>query len=64
MPLSSLLEDRNNFASWLAGKNGVYLNLVREVQNVFRVDDLVRVDCKNMNPSDFKKIGAKLRVPF
>lgn len=48
--------------SWLAGKNGVYLNLVRDVQSAFRVDDLVKVDCKRMNPSDYKKIGAKLKV--
>ncbi|KAG0597806.1 hypothetical protein M758_12G021700 [Ceratodon purpureus] len=43
------------------GKNGVYLNLVRDVRNAFRVDDLVKVDCKRMNPSDYKKIGAKLK---
>ena len=58
----SLLGDANNSVAWLAGKNGVYLNLVRDVQNAFRVDDLVKVDCKRMNPSDFKKIGAKLKV--
>lgn len=43
------------------GKNGVYLNLVRDVQIAFRADDLVKVDCHNMNATDFKKIGAKLR---
>lgn len=43
------------------GKNGVYINLVRDVQNAFRFDDLVKVDCKRMNPSDYKKIGAKLK---
>lgn len=43
------------------GKNGVYVNLVRDVRNAFKVDDLVKVDCKNMNPSDYKKIGAKLK---
>lgn len=48
--------------SWLVGKNGVYVNLVRDVRNAFKVDDLVKVDCKNMNPSDYKKIGAKLKV--
>lgn len=49
---------------WLTGKNGVYINLVRDVRNAFKVDDLVKVDCQNMNPSDFKKIGAKLKVKY
>lgn len=43
------------------GKNGVYLNLVQHVRNGFKVDDLVRIDCRGLNPSDYKKIGAKLR---
>jgi len=58
----SLPEDSYNSDLWLAGKNGVYLNLVRDVQNAFKADDLVKVDCQGMNPSDFKKIGAKLKV--
>ncbi|MCO5569719.1 hypothetical protein L7F22_023434 [Adiantum nelumboides] len=43
------------------GKNGVYLTLVDEVRAAFKVDELVRVDCQGLNPSDYKKIGAKLR---
>lgn len=43
------------------GKNGVYLNLVNDVRTAFKVDDLVRIDCQGLNPSDYKKIGAKLK---
>lgn len=42
-------------------KNGVYLTLVKDVRAAFRVDDLVRINCRGLNPSDYKKIGAKLR---
>ncbi|KAI5072266.1 hypothetical protein GOP47_0012372 [Adiantum capillus-veneris] len=42
-------------------KNGVYSTLVDEVRAAFKVDELVRVDCRGLNPSDYKKIGAKLR---
>lgn len=42
----------------------MYLTLVADVRNAFKVDDLVKVDCKGLNPSDFKKIGAKLKVPL
>ncbi|KAH7420772.1 hypothetical protein KP509_13G021700 [Ceratopteris richardii] len=43
------------------GKNGVYLDLVNEVKAAFKVDDLVRVDCQGLKPSDYKRIGAKLK---
>ena len=43
-------------------KNGVYLNLVEDTRAAFKVDKLVRIDCRGMNPSDYKKIGAKLKV--
>ncbi|CAI7919345.1 unnamed protein product, partial [Closterium sp. NIES-53] len=43
------------------GKNGVYHRLVGLVRAGFEEADLVRVDCKGMNKSDYKKIGAKLR---
>ncbi|CAI5479948.1 unnamed protein product [Closterium sp. Yama58-4] len=43
------------------GKNGVYHRLVGVVRAGFEEADLVRVDCKGMNKSDYKKIGAKLR---
>lgn len=42
-------------------KNGVYLNLAKDVRDAFEVSDLVRVNCQGLNPSDFKKIGAKLK---
>ncbi|CAK9235022.1 unnamed protein product [Sphagnum troendelagicum] len=42
-------------------KNGVYLTLVKEVKEAFEVDELVKVDCQGLNPSDYKKIGAKLK---
>jgi len=40
----------------------VYLTLVKEVKEAFEVDELVKVDCQGLNPSDYKKIGAKLKV--
>ncbi|MCO5559091.1 hypothetical protein L7F22_012683 [Adiantum nelumboides] len=43
------------------GKNGVYINLVNDVRAAFKVDDLVRINCCGLNPSDYKKIGAKLK---
>ncbi|KAG6555815.1 hypothetical protein Mapa_002455 [Marchantia paleacea] len=42
-------------------KNGVYMNLVADVRAQFSVDEVVRVDCTGLNPSDYKKIGAKLK---
>ncbi|KAL2629644.1 hypothetical protein R1flu_014330 [Riccia fluitans] len=42
-------------------KNGVYMNLVEDVRAQFTVDEVVRVDCTGLNPSDYKKIGAKLK---
>lgn len=43
------------------GKNGVYLNLVKQVREAFEACDLVRVDCSGLNKSDCRKIGAKLK---
>ncbi|GJN05299.1 hypothetical protein PR202_ga22917 [Eleusine coracana subsp. coracana] len=43
------------------GKNGVYVNLVKQVREAFEVCDLVRVDCSDLNKSDCRKIGAKLK---
>ncbi|CAM6108277.1 unnamed protein product [Calypogeia fissa] len=42
-------------------KNGVYLNLVAEVKAQLGIDEVVRVDCTGLNPTDYKKIGAKLK---
>ncbi|CAO2828843.1 unnamed protein product [Amaranthus hypochondriacus] len=41
-------------------KNGVYDNLVNEVRQAFEGSNLVKVDCRGLDPSDYKKIGAKL----
>lgn len=40
----------------------MYCHLVKNVKEAFEVCDLVRINCKGMNTSDFKKIGAKLKV--
>lgn len=42
-------------------KNGVYTSLVKDVKNAFEGSPLVKVDCKRLEPSDYKKIGAKLK---
>ncbi|CAK7332655.1 unnamed protein product [Dovyalis caffra] len=42
-------------------KNGVYITLVRDVRTAFEGSPLVKVDCKGMEPSDYKKLGAKLK---
>ena len=38
---------------YLAARNGIYFSLCKE-----------GLDCEGLNPSDYKKIGAKLRVLF
>lgn len=43
------------------GKNGVYFNLVKNVREAFEECDLVRINCRGMKPSDYKRIGAKLK---
>ncbi|MQL85412.1 hypothetical protein Taro_017951 [Colocasia esculenta] len=42
-------------------KNGYYANLVTMIRDAFMTDELVRIDCKGLERSDYKKIGAKLR---
>jgi hypothetical protein len=46
----------------LPAKNGVYLTLVAEVRAQLGLDEVVRVDCQGMHATDYKKIGAKLKV--
>ncbi|XP_074307203.1 CRS2-associated factor 2, chloroplastic-like [Silene latifolia] len=41
-------------------KNGVYIRLVKEVRQAFEGSELVKIDCRGLDPSDYKKIGAKL----
>lgn len=44
------------------GKNGVYINLLKNVREAFGECELVRINCQGMNGSDYRKIGAKLKV--
>jgi hypothetical protein len=47
--------------SLFSAKNGYYGNLVTMVRDAFISDELVRIDCKGLPKSDYKKIGVKLR---
>ncbi|ONK61649.1 uncharacterized protein A4U43_C08F32150 [Asparagus officinalis] len=42
-------------------KNGIYLNLVKDVRDAFEGSPLVKINCQGMHASDYKKIGAKLK---
>lgn len=42
-------------------KNGYYASLVPMVRDGFLTDELVRIDCKGLPKSDYRKIGVKLR---
>ncbi|KAH1239114.1 CRS2-associated factor 2, chloroplastic [Glycine max] len=42
-------------------KNGVYTSLVKDVRDAFEGSILVKINCKGLDPSDYKKIGAKLK---
>ncbi|OMO80140.1 hypothetical protein COLO4_24212 [Corchorus olitorius] len=42
-------------------KNGVYVSLVKDVRDAFEGCPLVKIDCKGMHASDYKKIGSKLK---
>ncbi|KAL9240954.1 hypothetical protein vseg_015118 [Gypsophila vaccaria] len=41
-------------------KNGVYISLVNDVRQAFEGSELVKIDCRGLDPSDYKRIGAKL----
>lgn len=45
-----------------AAKNGVYISLVDDVRHAFEGSILVKIDCTGMHESDYKKLGAKLKV--
>lgn len=51
----------NDFLPQIA-KNGVYITLVRDVRSAFEGSALVKIDCRGMHASDYKKLGAKLKV--
>ncbi|KAL3517064.1 hypothetical protein ACH5RR_023966 [Cinchona calisaya] len=42
-------------------KNGYYGSLVPMIRDAFLTEELVHVDCKGLEKSDYKKIGCKLR---
>ncbi|KZV39891.1 hypothetical protein F511_04531 [Dorcoceras hygrometricum] len=42
-------------------KNGVYCELVKNVHEAFEACELVRINCQGLNPSDYRKVGAKLK---
>lgn len=42
-------------------KNGVYIFLVKDVRHAFEGSPLVKIDCKGMHATDYKKLGAKLK---
>ncbi|KAG1335571.1 hypothetical protein COCNU_03G016900 [Cocos nucifera] len=46
----------------LPSKNGIYINLVKDVRDAFEGSELVKVNCQGMHASDYKKLGAKLKV--
>ncbi|TKY44589.1 CRS2-associated factor 1 [Spatholobus suberectus] len=42
-------------------KNGVYWDLVTNVKEAFEECELVRINCQELNTSDYRRIGAKLK---
>ncbi|KAL9689978.1 hypothetical protein QQ045_010371 [Rhodiola kirilowii] len=42
-------------------RNGYYGSLILIVRDAFLMDEIVRIDCKGLEKSDYKKIGMKLR---
>lgn len=40
----------------------MYADLVKNVREAFEECELVRIDCQGIKGSDYKKIGAKLKV--
>lgn len=42
-------------------KNGYYGSLVPMVRDAFLANELVRIDCRGLEKSDYRKIGCKLR---
>ena len=40
----------------------MYISLVNDVRHAFEGSILVKIDCTGMHESDYKKLGAKLKV--
>lgn len=51
-----------SYLFFFSAKNGYYSGLVTLVRDALLADELVRIDCKGLPKSDYKKIGVKLRV--
>lgn len=49
-------------AVYAAAKNGIYISLVKDVRDAFEGSELVKINCEGMHASDYKKLGAKLKV--
>lgn len=47
---------------WYAARNGVYVYAVERLQAAFKMEEVLRLDCKGVDTSDCKKIGVKLKV--
>lgn len=40
----------------------MYCDLAKNVREAFEACELVCINCQGLNPSDYRKIGAKLKV--
>lgn len=46
----------------VAVKNGVYIMLVKDAGDAFGRSRFVKIDCKGLDPGDYKKLGSKHKV--
>ncbi|KEH22332.1 hypothetical protein MTR_7g039560 [Medicago truncatula] len=45
-------------------KNGVYIMLVKDAGDAFGRSRFVKIDCKGLDPGDYKKLGSKHKNDF
>ena len=65
MKIFQIYRNHTNYLEFFlctTAKNGVYCDLVEDVREAFEACDLVRINCQGVNGSDYRKIGAKLKV--
>ncbi|OIV93724.1 hypothetical protein TanjilG_16575 [Lupinus angustifolius] len=55
------LKGKNLLPICKLAKNGVYISLVKDCRDAFEGSPLVKIDCDGLDPSDYKKLGAKLK---
>ncbi|KAK8968019.1 hypothetical protein KSP40_PGU013038 [Platanthera guangdongensis] len=55
------LQGQNLLPICRLARNGIFLSLVKDVRDAFELSYLVKVNCRGLEPSDYKKIGAKLK---